>query len=192
MHRMVRTFVAIQVSPEVSSRAGRLIARLAESQARVRWVDPKHLHLTLKFLGDIDILNIHEICRAVNQAAAEAPPFDLEIGGAGAFPNLDRPRTVWVGIRRGQEELCELQAGVESHLATIGYRPEARRFQPHLTIGRVRDGDAGAIELSRRLADERDFTAGLVDVSEVCIFSSELTREGPIYEPLGVSPLAGR
>jgi 2'-5' RNA ligase len=191
MQRSVRTFIAVEISSEVRLRAGRLIGRLEATAASVRWVKPEHLHLTLKFLGDVDLRDIPEVCAAVAQATATVPPFSLRIAGAGAFPNLVRPRTVWLGADEGVGEMSVLHERIDDALTALGFRAEHRQFRPHLTIGRVRNADSAMSPLVEALAENRDFVAGVIDVDEVVTFSSELERSGPIHEPLATAALAG-
>ena len=155
----------------------------------MKWVEPHNLHLTLKFLGDVPEREIAEVCRAVQRGAAEVKRFELEVRGAGAFPNAARPRTVWLGAGAGAEQMVMLHDRVEVPLAELGYREEHRRFQSHLTIGRVRGGGPGIAELGKLLQQHADFMAGRMTVGKVTVFSSTLTPAGPIYEVLGTAPL---
>lgn len=189
MQRRIRTFVAVEAPGDVCGSAARLIARLRTAPAKVRWVEPP-LHFTLKFLGDVDILEIPEVCRAVADAVADIPPFDLEIRGVGAFPNLDRPRTLWIGTGSGTDEMVQLHQRIEKSLTPLGFRAEGRRYRPHLTIGRVRNGPEGIAELGRGVQDEADYRAGEMLVDELSVFSSRLERTGPVYEVLGRAELA--
>ncbi|HWA97125.1 MAG TPA: RNA 2',3'-cyclic phosphodiesterase [Pirellulales bacterium] len=191
--RTVRTFVAVEISPEVIARAGELIKRLAATEAPVKWVDPRQVHLTLKFLGEIDILEVPDVCNAVAGAINNLPPFEFEARGVGAFPDLHRPRTVWLGLGHGNEAMIELYEAIDAALTKLGFRSEQRKFRPHLTLGRVRGHDpAGIHRLAEQIASQRDFFGGVSDVVEVVVFSSTLAREGPTHEPLSHAPLGGR
>jgi 2'-5' RNA ligase len=189
--RSLRTFVAVEMSPEVRARAEQLIGRLRGTEAKVTWVKPPTMHLTLKFLGDVDLVDMPAVCEAVNGAVGELPPFEIEVRGAGAFPSVARPRTIWVGVGRGIEELIEVHNSVERALSRLGFRQENRRFRPHLTLGRVR-GDRDLGELGGLVTQHAEFVGGVTSVDEVIVFSSELEAEGPIHEPLAVAPLNGR
>jgi RNA 2',3'-cyclic 3'-phosphodiesterase len=191
MQRSVRTFIAVEISSEVRIRAGRLIARLAAAGADVRWVKPEHMHLTLKFLGDVDLREMPDVCAAVARAVSPLPPFNLRIAGTGAFPNATNPRTVWLGADEGVEEIAELEERIGVALADLGFRREQRRFRPHLTIGRVRHADQGMNELAQVLEEHKDYLAGVIDVDEVVTLSSELDRSGPTHEPLATAALQG-
>jgi RNA 2',3'-cyclic 3'-phosphodiesterase len=184
MANIVRTFVAVEIPVEVQDRAGKLIGSLQEAPAKVKWVAPRHLHWTLKFLGDVDMLEIPSVCQAVSRAVAPIVPFDIEARGAGAFPDPARPRTVWVGMGEGSDEMIELHDAIDRELAALGYRGENRRFRPHLTIGRVRQAHEGTRELARLIRENAEVPIGISTVYEVVVFSSELGREGPTHEPL--------
>ena len=115
-------------------------------------------------------------------------PFDLEIGTAGAFPNSNRPRTLWIGANAGSEQMAELHDYVALELAELGFQDEERRFQTHLTIGRTRSGKNVA-ELGQLLKQHADFLAGRMRVEKATVFSSRLERGGPIYEALSTARL---
>ncbi|MBU4271676.1 MAG: RNA 2',3'-cyclic phosphodiesterase [Planctomycetes bacterium] len=209
MKKTLRTFVAVEISEAICARATELIAALSEKGVRnrlceasegpfrktvpdtffVKWVEPCNLHLTLKFLGEVHQREIPRVCRAVELGAAEVAPFPLDVRGAGAFPNAARPRTVWLGAGEGAEQMVRLHDRVEAALAELGYREEHRRFQVHLTIGRVRGGGPGIVELGSLLEKHADFSAGKMTVERVTVFASQLTPAGPIYEVLGSARL---
>ena len=113
----------------------------------------------------------------------------LEVRGAGAFPNAARPRTVWLGAGAGAEQMVVLHDRVEAALAELGYREEHRRFQTHLTIGRVRGVGPGIAELGQLLQQQADTVVGSMGVQKVTVFCSTLTSDGPIYEVLGTARL---
>ena len=192
MGEKVRTFVAIEIPREVQDRAAALIGQLNGTEAKVKWVRPHQLHWTLKFLGDVELREIPEVCEAVDKAVAPFAPFDVEVRGAGAFPDIRRPRTVWLGVGPGTDEMVALHAAIEKSLKPLGYRPEGRKFRPHITIGRVRHSPTGIPELGKLIQEQADFSAGVSAVFEVTVFSSDLGREGPTYDPLGHAELRGK
>ena len=185
----IRTFVAIEASDDVRDRALNLIERLRPAADSVRWVAAANLHWTLQFLGQVDETAVHEICRSVAEAVRQTSPFSLAARGVGAFPSDERPRTLWLGADQGADSLIALQGNIETALATQGFRGESRRYQPHLTLGRVGRGTATGADLSETLARNADFQAGTMDVREVVVFGSELTRDGPIYHAMGRAAL---
>ncbi len=157
----------------------------------MKWVESHNLHLTLKFLGEVHEREIAQVCRTVARGAAEVEPFEFEVRGAGAFPTAARPRTVWLGAGEGTVPMIALHDRVEAALAELGYREEHRRFQPHLTIGRVRGGGPGIAELGELLVEHAEFEVGHMTVHKATVFCSTLTAAGPIYEVLGTAQLGG-
>lgn len=192
MPRSTRTFVAVDVSADICSRAGQMIDLLSEAGAKVKWVEPTRLHLTLKFLGDVATLELAEICAAAAAAVVAAAPFDFRVRGCGAFPSIDKPRTIWLGVDQGADELVQLHDLLEAGLAPLGFRREQRRFRPHLTLGRVRNSPTGLPELGRLLVEHEDFIVGVAGIDEIVVYSSELDYQGPTYEPLATGPLKGK
>lgn len=192
MARTLRSFIALELSGEIRTKTRRLIESLRPTTDNVKWVAEPSLHLTLKFLGEIDYRDVAQVDRALQGAVSELPPFLAELRGTGAFPTLERPRTIWVGVGEGADEIIELHGRVEERLAPLGFRSEHRKFRPHVTIGRVRHSPLGEPALAEQLAAQRDFLAGTMDVGEVVLFSSTLGREGPSYEVLSTVELAGK
>jgi len=191
MNQKIRTFVAIETSSAVRDWAAELIDEFRRTGAEVKWVAPQNLHVTLKFLGDVDAGEIQQVCRAVEQAVADAAPFEFEVRGAGAFPDTRRPRTVWLGIGQGSHQIIALNERIEPPLKKLGFPKEARQFQPHLTIGRIRRGGPGVAELGELIAEHEDLDIGRTLVGEAIVFSSQLGRSGPTYEALARAPLGG-
>jgi len=187
----IRTFVAVELAPSVAARAGKLIDELRVSSAQVNWVKTQQMHLTLKFLGDVQDTETPDICRVVADVAKTFEPFEITCRGAGAFPTAEHPRTLWIGIEDGAEELCNLQATLEQSLKdALGFPKEARRFQPHLTIGRVKhEPPSTRGELTALLVKHANFDADLSVIDEVVVFASFLGRSGPSYEALGRADL---
>jgi 2'-5' RNA ligase len=187
----IRTFVAVEIPEEIRRRATSLIERLRVGPAKVRWTDVGTIHWTMNFLGDVPDTEIPAICAEVAAAAKPFRPFDVEVHGVGAFPGTGRPRTVWLGAGEGREAMKYLHAALERHLETLGFRPESRRFQPHLTLGRVRDSSIGLSELADAIRSHAEFVAGTMTVDEVVVFSSRLERTGAVHERLGAGRLEG-
>ena len=185
----VRTFIAIDVGEEVRAQLISLQETFATIASGVKWVEPDNLHLTLLFLGEVQQREVLGICRGAQKAIADMPVFTMNIEGAGAFPNSRRPRTLWVGVGEGAEEVSAVHDAIEAPLLEEGgYRRETRAYVPHVTLGRV-TGDQPGDELAKALAQHQTWSAGEVMVKEVQVMSSELTRDGPIYTVLGRAKL---
>jgi 2'-5' RNA ligase len=186
-----RTFIAIEANDEVRVRALQAIDRLSRDAENVKWVAPDNLHWTLQFLGDISYEQMAEACRIVGKVAARHKPFVLTATGVGAFPKIDRPRTLWLGAGQGGDQLCTLQSVLEEGLAELGFRGENRRYVPHLTLGRLARGSHGGQALAAGVAELSNFEGGAMEVDEVTVFASVLEREGPTYHVLSHAPLGG-
>lgn len=185
----IRTFIAVELSQTVRSRAADLIAQLARTSVKVKWVEPDKMHLTLKFLGDVPEKQIATVCSSVAEAVRAIPGFSIECRGAGAFPRVSRPRTVWLGVGQGTAQLVEVHEAIDKALAKVGFPREGRKYKPHLTLGRVRDSGRGLWALGDLVQQNKDFVAGESLIQHVVVFASELTREGPIYSVLGRAEL---
>ncbi|MEJ5342027.1 MAG: RNA 2',3'-cyclic phosphodiesterase [Thermogutta sp.] len=191
MKSKVRTFIAVEVDEGVRSRASKLIKQLRQSGADVTWVAPENMHLTIKFLGDVDYRDVYHVCRAVEECVATVEPFTVEIRGVGAFPSLERPRVIWLGVDLGAAEMEALNERVESALSAIGFPREGRKFHAHLTLGRVRKSGRAVEHLVAMLREYQDVEFGPTTVDQLVIFSSELLPTGPVYEPMGHAELKG-
>ena len=191
MARTIRSFIAVELSDAVRAKAAALGDALRAAGADVRWVDPRNLHLTLQFLGDVPESDVAAVGRAVGEAAAGMAPFELELRGAGAFPSPGRARTVWLGAARGTQEIVALHDRIERALKPLGFRPEGRKYQPHLTIGRVKRAGPALRRLGALIDENADFDAGRCTVREAVVFSSDLKPSGPVYQALAKAPLGG-
>ncbi len=192
MTKKIRTFIAVELAPAVVAQAVSLVEQLRPAGADVKWVASQNMHLTLKFLGDVREEDTADVCRVVSKTVAEFEPFDITLGGAGAFPNARRPRTLWIGVTQGEKELVRLQTAMERALAKRGFPKEGREFHPHLTIGRVREGGPATAELGQAIGARAGFAGGTSTVRDVVVFASYLSSTGPTYEPLGRAALGGR
>ena len=181
----LRTFIAIEATDQIRSAGARLIQKLSHLGPGVRWVNPENIHLTLKFLGEVDERQLHQVCRQLGEAARECTAFSLRCGGVGAFPSLTQPRTIWMGVEDQEGRLAQLQQRAESSLVGLGFPPEARRYHGHLTLGRIRYNRRDSSELQQLIDAEAKTEFGILAVDEVVVFASSLSRGGPTYTAIG-------
>ena len=181
---LIRAFIAVELPAELKRELAELEAQLKKnSPPVVKWVDPNNIHITLKFLGEISEDSIEELMLAIEEAAQGILPFQLEVRGVGAFPNLERPQVLWTGVKGELEKIAQLQERIESNTEQLGFPRESRAFSPHLTLGRVRN-EARPNERHRlgKLLTDTSFTAtNNIDVHAVDLMRSHLTPTGAIY-----------
>jgi len=178
----IRSFVAVDMDQQ------NLVSRLIEAQrslqnlgADLKLVEPENIHATIRFLGEVPSTTIELVKEQMNQVKFE--PFDAEFAGLGAFPNLRRINVVWVGMRKGHEEISKIFDQLEPRLRQIGFVPDRKGFSPHVTIARVKTGRMKE-ELSRFVDQMRDTPFGVIHVEEVRLKKSVLTPKGPIYSTI--------
>jgi 2'-5' RNA ligase len=182
----VRTFVALELSPPLKAGILRLAETLNRKGVRASWSRDRALHLTLKFVGDVEEADVPGLVDAVRRAASRCRPFAFDTRGVGAFPSPRRPRVIWVGVVP-VDAMFVLQAELESELAALGVPREERRWSPHITVGRIRDPE-GSGDLETTLAALR-CPEETVAVSEVLVMKSVLSPSGAIHEPIARVPL---
>ncbi|HAY79445.1 MAG TPA: RNA 2',3'-cyclic phosphodiesterase [Planctomycetaceae bacterium] len=189
--KTIRTFIAVDVSAQVQAAADAAMECLRGSGSAVNWLQPENVHLTLKFLGEVPNVEVHAVCREVQAAVAESGvlPFEVDCHGLGAFPDIERARTVWFGVRDGGEPLIQLHDAIDARLPKLGFASERRRFHPHVTLGRVKCGGRERQPLVDLLRTHQDWEVGAWPISEVLIYSSTLEKGGPIYDVMGRAPL---
>jgi len=189
----IRTFIAIELDESIKDSLTKLQERLKGEAPRgsVRWVRSEGIHLTLKFLGDVPADQIGEITRALQKSCQGFAPFSLSCGELGCFPNLKRPRVVWVGIQEETGTLAQLQKAIEENVAPLGYPPEKRKFSPHLTIGRVqkRVGSGDLRRLGEVVGASEIGTLGQMEVRSVNLMRSDLRPSGAVYTRLAEAEL---
>jgi len=179
----IRSFIAIELPESVKSLLDNLQQELKNLRLKAAWVRPRNIHLTLKFLGNINPADIENIGGAMVDAAAKCTPFELNVGGIGFFPGIKRPRIIWVGLGGATAVLLELQRNLEDRLATVGFAKEKRSFKAHLTLGRIRQAvDPSA--LGRAIEDYSDLGRQQFTADRIILFKSDLKPSGAVYSKL--------
>ncbi len=188
---MLRAFIAVEIPSEIQQKIHRETAHLRKGiDSLVRWVAPQNMHLTLKFLGDVSPNSLEFIKQMLRTEAENVSCFDLHLAGLGAFPNLKRPRVLYVGIQ-APAALDALARGIESASRKLGYEPEERPFSAHLTLGRVRQ-NANAEEqqqIRRAIEGTQVDLLGTARVDSVHLYKSDLNPGGSVYTRLYSAPL---
>lgn len=190
---MPRTFVALLLDETVRDNVAAEIERLRPLSRAVAWVPRQNLHLTLRFLGEQPESALEEVRGALTEAAARSTPFDLNLHGLGAFPGLERPRILWIGVAEGGAEARALQDRLDGALERRGHPREARPWHAHLTIGRVFDPrrwkrDSGP-ELRQALMQASHRRFGCLRVGAISLMRSDLHPSGARYSEMSAAPL---
>jgi 2'-5' RNA ligase len=182
----MRAFIAIELPKEVKEVLRDVQERLKASGADVKWVEPKNIHLTLKFLGEISDEQLHKITAILNDISKDKKSFLIRLSSLGAFPKINSPRVIWIGIDRGQQETKALAQALEEKIEKIGIPQEDRPFSSHITIGRTRS-NLGRDKLVAQLNNLADYFKKMpqeLTVDKITLFKSTLAPQGPIYEVL--------
>jgi len=181
---MIRSFIAIDIPDDIKKKITAVQSELKESSADVKWVRPGSIHLTLKFLGNIEEGQIKEIGEKISESAKAISPFSIAVTCIGVFPHMRNPRVIWIGLEETEGKLSALQKGIEENLQMLGFEKEERGFSPHLTIGRVKSskGKSRLIEMLERKREERFHQS--ISVHEVRLMKSDLKPTGPVYTVL--------
>lgn len=185
----IRTFIAANLDQGLRAVLAGVQDRLKAARADVGWVRPDNLHLTLKFLGQVEEARLGAIGEAVAAAVDGYGPIRLVFQGLGAFPRPREARVVWIGLSQGADTLAALRARIEAGLEPLGFSREARPFTAHLTLGRVR-GPVRREQLARALAEAPAEPMGEMVLDRIELMKSNLSPAGARYTILQSFPLA--
>ncbi len=189
MSNIIRTFIAVEIPEKIISSIDRVQESIKNYGFKIKWVRPERIHLTLKFLGNIEAADTENVGRALCEAAGTIPPMSLQAKGIGVFPGIRRPRVVWVGITGQLETLGRLQKTLDENLAAIGFPKEKRPFKGHLTLGRIQK----KIDTKRfieALDTFKKFETETFTADRVVLYQSELKASGAVYTELVSARLA--
>jgi 2'-5' RNA ligase len=182
MSQAIRSFIAFDMDSEsVLKRITDVQSLLARSGADLKLVEPKNIHITVRFLGNITPSVIEKIFEEMKKV--QFAPFDVKINGVGAFPNVHYPRVLWAGITEGVDRLRSIFSQLEPRLHSLGFTPDKKGFSPHLTIARMKSGRNKA-ELAKFLTENTQYEFGIVRAECLRLKRSDLTPKGPIYSTL--------
>ncbi len=191
MAETVRVFVAVELPEEVADAIWAVQDQLQAlgPMQELRWVEPEDAHITLKFLGDTEIPRLPAIVEALDSVAERWEPFPVRLGWLGAFPDVQRPNNLWLGMEEGEKPLQHLYNAVEVALKGLGIKPERKEFHPHVTLARVpqsfsgaQRGALGELIGPTELPPLPPFTVGAI-----ALMRSVLTPDGSLYMRLGNS-----
>lgn len=182
MSESIRSFIAFDMNSEsVLKKITDVQALITKTGADLKLVEPKNIHITVRFLGNITVSMVEKIFEEMKKI--QFIPFNVKIRGAGAFPNAHYPRVLWAGITEGADQLRNIFTQLEPRLRSLGFTPDSKGFSPHLTIARVKSGRNKA-ELAKLLSEKTDYEFGIIHAECLKLKKSDLTPKGPIYSTL--------
>ncbi len=189
----MRAFIAIELPEEVRDILSKIQDELKQTRADVKWVAAENIHLTLKFLGEIEQELVKKIQAILEEIAQNNSPFSLHLSNLGAFPKLQYPRVVWFGAIDDQPVL-NIAKDLESQMLKIGFPAESRPFSSHITLGRVRSGLNRKVLVEKIEFLNKNLSPPLPEfkVFGLTLFKSTLTPHGPLYEAVFNCPLRAK
>ena len=183
MQQTIRTFIALELPPAVKTFLQEVQQELKRLKIRARWVRPESIHLTLKFLGDINPDDTDRIAEAMIRAAADISSVALSARGIGVFPGIKRPRVIWIGLGGNIQELLALQGRLETELEALGFPKEKRAFKAHLTLARIKQAvDRTAIR--QMMGQYASLSSDDFTCDRVILYKSDLKPSGAVYSKL--------
>ncbi len=178
----MRLFIALPLGSSVKTALGSIISDLKPHGGSVKWVKPENIHMTLRFLGETDEKLLGDIKEVIDEVAGQHHRVETSISKLGGFPNLNRPRVIWVGMEKDIDHLAKVARQMELKIRTLGFEEESKPFKAHLTLARVRAPQG----LNNLVGHLRDYRMEEIPVSfdRIILFKSTLTPQGPIYDRL--------
>ena len=183
MSDIIRTFIAFELPEKIRSFISSIQEDLKSNRLDARWIQPKNIHLTLKFLGNINKADTQKVGAAIFKSAADYAPISLAVKGIGAFPGISHPRVLWIGIRGQIDVLIQLQRGLDNNLEKIGFPKENRPFKGHLTLARVK-GQINQAKLINAMKKYGEFEPKSFIADNIILFKSDLKSTGAVYTKL--------
>jgi len=180
----MRAFISVDIGalPGIVT----ILDELKNTNADLKIVKPENVHLTLKFLGEIDEKMVDRIAGVMEKSVKDVPPFRIKFRGVGVFPSMDYMRVVWIGLKDA-EKLGIIAEQLENGLAAFGFKKEKRRFSPHVTVGRVKSPKNKNM-LQNFLKENASKEFGEINVKSIKLKKSVLTSKGPEYSTVKEVP----
>ena len=179
----MRLFLAIDIPSDIREGLTKIQNQLKALDLKASWVQPDNIHLTLKFLGNTEPGKIPQIVEIMNACVKSIVPFSLSITEIGAFPSLNRPQVLWVGLADLQRSLVSAQKNIDQNLSRLGYDADNKLFFPHLTLARIKSSKGGQA-INKNITNLPSEDKKPFSVKSIKLYKSELTPRGAIYTSL--------
>ena len=188
----IRSFIAIELDDEITSQLDKLCQRIRSQfdldDRSIKWARPEQIHLTLKFLGDVEDKLIPSLCEAITRTASQFKPFEFQIDTCGCFPPRGSARVLWAGLSEKHQFLQTLHQSLDTHLQKIGFARESRPVTAHLTLARIKNTKTGH-QAKNILKNIGPLTLPSQWVNQLTLFHSQLSKQGPQHTPMHHAPL---
>ncbi|GJQ59877.1 MAG: RNA 2',3'-cyclic phosphodiesterase [Candidatus Scalindua sp. AMX11] len=179
----LRLFIAIEIEKRIKERILEFLNQLKETDVRIRWMAYENLHVTVKFIGDVDPIILPSLVKSLESVASRCRPFRIQIGNVAVFPTAKRPRILFVGLGDKENNLVNIFEEVETEIEEFGIKRELRKYVGHITIGRIKS-QKNIHKILELLPSYSDRFFGQETVNHITLKQSELTPKGPIYSTL--------
>jgi 2'-5' RNA ligase len=187
----MRSFLAFELPADIKNTVDRVAGEVRRSGLNVRWVKAENIHLTVVFLGNVNVQEVEAVGKAAEEICGQYGPFDISLGGMGCFPNSRRPRVLWLGVEGDLERLSSFRDALQKNLEPFGVKAEKRPFSPHLTLGRFKKQGKSGARLHDMLSAYKDLTTAVCSLNELILFKSDLNPGGAVYTKMLSWPLSG-
>lgn len=176
----IRAFIAVEIYDQAKQKISGLISNLKKSDTDLKWITEDQMHITLKFLGNVDKNAIQGISEEISNISSTFNSFRINFYKIGAFPDLKHPNVLWLGIDKGASDLKMLNKKIENALGKLGFKVENREFKPHLTLARIKS--LKNISNLTKLVEEMDFNSwDDLEINKLALYQSSLTPKGAIH-----------
>ncbi|MCX5681245.1 MAG: RNA 2',3'-cyclic phosphodiesterase, partial [Candidatus Omnitrophica bacterium] len=176
----IRAFLAIELNDQTRRKLGAIQDSLKKTNADIRWVDPKNIHLTLKFLGNVPSNTLEKLCSAIEKGLKGFSRFEFQLDSLGCFPPKGMPKILWAGVSEGSDYLEHIERSLTKQISDFCEKQENKKFSSHITLGRVRSNKNVALLINLLKESPCKLTEKQA-VDHVTLFKSDLTPSGPIY-----------
>ncbi|MGQ9465467.1 MAG: RNA 2',3'-cyclic phosphodiesterase [bacterium] len=180
----MRTFIATEIPDHQKKIIWNFMQELKKMNLPIRWVDYENLHITLKFLGEIDENKLSQILPVLSEISNRTKSFTMQLENFGCFPSIRNPRVLWIGVSQGSDEIVSFATALENGFVKYGFKKENKKFHPHLTIGRIKTF-CKIDDIINTPIKTDPFT-----ISEMTLFKSTLLPSGPVYERIKIFPFS--
>ncbi|MBU0468426.1 MAG: RNA 2',3'-cyclic phosphodiesterase [Candidatus Omnitrophica bacterium] len=188
MNEKIRTFIAVNINDAILNEINKAQEHFKKIDCDVQWVKTLNMHLTLKFLGEIEQKSVTKVIEKLEFLTKHIRSIQTKLSQLGAFPKIEKPKVIWAGLEDNANEIADLVEAIDNTLGKEGFKKEDHSFKPHVTIGRIRSLK-NVSALAKELKDYSLAPNICQEIKEIKLIKSTLTPKGPIYKDLKIFSL---